>query len=198
MGYSVIVNCPRQRKRAVKKVLRRYGLKWSDNGRFIGSVGRKDFELIAEYCQKKHLKYKINNAYGSRSADYRRQFFMANPPHIGKRYFCAYCGRLISRRRVTVDHLYPVNKASRSIRLQTKLRRMGIKNINSVRNLVPACKKCNGHKGTKMGLWILRGRIGKSPEIWVFRHTLRLLTLSIVLYIVLTQYWTEISTFLGI
>ena len=193
MKYLVIVDCPRQRRGAVKRPLRKYGLKWAGNGKFKGSVNRKNFEGIATFCQKRHLKYRINNAYGARSADYRRRFFRANPPHIMDMYFCAYCGRLKRRRYITVDHLYPVGRASRSIQLQRKLRKMGIRNINSVRNLVPACKRCNSRKGKKMGLWIIRGRIGRHPGIWVMRHTMRLITVSILLYWFLSSHEQEIS-----
>ena len=188
MKYAIEVKCPVKRSKQVKKSLKRYGLKWLGGENYAGMLTRKTYESLAVFCQHSKLKYRINNAYGSRSADYRRRFFRANPPPIGKMYFCAYCGRLRNRRHITVDHLYPVSRASKSIPLQKKLRRMGIRNINSPQNLVAACKRCNNRKGGKMGLWILRGKIGRYPELWIFRHTIRIIILSILLYWVLREH----------
>ena len=60
-----------------------------------------------------------------------------------------------------------------------------IKNINSVKNLVPACERCNKRKGHKMGAWIIRGFLGKHFLFWVVIWILRLIILIIFIYLVI-------------
>ena len=193
MKYAVIVYCPKQRRKSVKWPLKKYGLRWAGNNTFKGSVNKWEYKNIADFCHKRHLRYKINNNYGNRSVDYRKKFFRHNPPFIRNRYFCAYCGKLVPRRKITIDHLYPIGCASKSINLQKKLKKMGIRNINDTRNLVAACKRCNSKKGKKMGVWIVKGKLGRNPEIWVMRHTTRLIILTVVIYMILSQEYQTIA-----
>lgn len=61
---------------------------------------------------------------------------------------CAYCGRRLDMQHLTIDHYHPLDKNG----------------SNSVDNLLPACKKCNGFKAnmTKNEFrLLLRGLIGK-------------------------------------
>ena len=44
---------------------------------------------------------------------------------------CFYCGRKLSRRRATKDHVIPVSKGG----------------SNAKKNIVDACRKCNSEKG---------------------------------------------------
>lgn len=46
---------------------------------------------------------------------------------------CAYCGKLVERRDMTIDHIIPVSKGGRS----------------EWKNVVLACQSCNTHKGSK-------------------------------------------------
>lgn len=102
-----------------------------------------------------------------RSADYRKKYFHKHPGYFGL-YCCAYCGRLMEDRTATVDHIVPVNAVARSriIRLLYHGRQDG---INTLHNLTTACGKCNSTKGSKLGLWILRGWIGRRvfPLLWI-------------------------------
>ena len=66
---------------------------------------------------------------------------------------------------MTVDHLYPVAKVSRDPALQKKLKRQGIDDLNSEKNLVAACYRCNQAKAAQMGPWIRKGKIGR--DAWV-------------------------------
>jgi hypothetical protein len=159
----------------------RWDIHWAGE-EYYGSVSHRKLKIITAYCDRERLKYVINGNFSERSSDYRATFFKNNPPFISDKYFCTYCGRLIRKDKVTVDHLYPVGAAKRSVSLQRKLKRRGINNINDVKNLVPACKRCNSNKGKKMGVWIIRGRLGRHPWLWVIRHILRAVIIATVMY----------------
>lgn len=138
-------------------------------------------ERLREYCRDKHLKFYIDNEYGTRDSGYRARFFKSNAPVLGRFYFCAYCGKPLSRKRVTVDHLYPVARVSRDMELQKKLRRQGIADLNSEKNLVAACYRCNQAKAAQMGPWIWRGKLGRHAWVWVVRWILRIAVLVLIL-----------------
>lgn len=180
MYIDIAVFCSDSAKRYHKWPLRRLGLVSNENG-FLGRVSQSKYERIRQYCEAHHLKYRINNPKWERSTDYRHTFFSNNKPYIKDLYFCAYCGRLRSRRYITVDHIYPISVAQKSISLQQKLKRQGIKSINDKNNLVAACRRCNSRKSAKMGLWIIRGKIGKHAWIWELKHAFRIsLLISII------------------
>ena len=78
----------------------------------------------------------------------------------------------------------------------------GISDINDVKNLVPSCEKCNSKKGSKMGLWLIRGDIGKHFGIWLFWWSLLLAVTGIVIYEnwhyirpILSQLFTSLAAF---
>lgn len=157
-------------------------LKLHDNGdTFSGVLTKRQKDKLIDYCKKNHIRYHIDNDFGKRN-NYRAIYFESNRPVIGNRYFCAYCGILISRRNVTVDHIYPVHLADTDFKTQRMLSRKGWKSINDVRNLVAACRKCNSRKSDKTGLWILRGKIGKSSTLWILRHSIRIAIAGIAIY----------------
>ena len=179
MTYDVLIKCDKRDKRQHRRHMRKYRMYWNGDG-FIGRVSEWKYEDLASYCRKNHLKYSIDNGFGVRSNDYRREFFSHYPPMIHNMYFCAYCGRLISKQKITVDHLYPVSVANRSISVQKKLRRCGINNINNYKNLVPACKRCNRRKSANMGIWLLRGQLGRFQHLWLIRHAIRITTFILI------------------
>lgn len=167
--------------------LEKEGLTEDRRGRFSGTC-RSGFELskVRKYCNKHGLKFVFDyDGFSKRSSDYRRQFFKAVPPVEKDRYRCVYCGRLMAREKITVDHLYPVNQVSGNRNLQLKLQDMGIESVNDVANLVPACFSCNRRKSDKMGLWILKGRAGKSEGLWMSRKLIRTVLIMAVIYLIL-------------
>ena len=107
-----------------------------------------------------------------RSGNYRRTFFQSNPPHFRGRYFCAYCGRLLSSHEVSVDHIIPISKAKRNRFSQWMLDRLHIEDINDKRNLASSCPYCNIKKGKKVGLWTIRGFLGKHRLFWIMAYAL--------------------------
>ncbi len=175
--YPVTIKANRKLSKAEQKKIKGFGLTW-DGVEYSGIVSNGTSKRIERYCEKKNLHFKIKNALGTRGSDYRRIFFIYHKPSFGDRYICAYCGRWLEKKEVAVDHLYPISKVSKSIKLQKKLIRRGIKNINAPENLVAACERCNKRKGTKMGSWVLRGILGQNKWLWLIRYVLRVLIIA--------------------
>ena len=71
-----------------------------------------------------------------------------------------------------VDHLIPVAKVKKSGFVRFLLRMHGIQNVNDKRNLVASCHRCNERKRDKMGVWYIRGRLGKYRIYWLIRDML--------------------------
>lgn len=190
--YPVLIECSKKQKRKHKRRLRRFRMYYAyrNNGcyYFLGRIDERHFNDLKEYCQYNHLKYRIDNEYGERSTTYRKAFFETYHPIFGNYYFCSYCGKLCSRETITVDHLYPISTVSHDIKLQKKLKRKGITNINDVKNLVPACEACNKQKGRQTGSWIRKGEIGRHQILWIFRHLLRISALIILVIMIFMIY----------
>lgn len=110
----------------------------------------------------------------SSSTDYRKRFFERYRPAFGDYYFCSYCGRPVKKDRVTVDHLYPVDRVKTSRSLRRRLEKCGYDSVNDPKNLVPACRSCNSRKGTKTGLWIIAGSLGRIQPLWFVRWPARI------------------------
>ena len=147
-----------------------YGLKKDDYGAYRGTLNsRRKYDKLRKYCEKKRLFLRTDNEFGKRGGSYRDIFFRENLPAFMGRYFCAYCGKLLKKDDVTVDHLYPLGIAYRDIDVQEKLKKAGIEGINDPKNLVAACYECNQKKGKSTGRWITKGRIGRHPWVWKLR-----------------------------
>ena len=158
--------------------LSRMGLR-RDGNEYKGEFTKFEMRKIERFCRRRHLTFRIDNSYGKRSSNYRDVFFENYPSYFGGKYFCAYCGFLKPASKITVDHLYPVGAVRRNVSLQKRLGRMGITVINHPKNLVAACERCNKSKGKKMGIWIVKGRIGRYPALWVCRWMIRIILFAI-------------------
>lgn len=106
-----------------------------------------------------------------RDSHYRKEFLQTKKHEWT---ICAYCGLPKRTKNITVDHIIPVDKVKKSQYAKWLLKIFHIDNVNDKKNLAGACRKCNSKKGTKMGLWVLRGFIGKSSVVWIVRWILRL------------------------
>ena len=169
--------------------LRLFGLYPDDYGAYKGDVRtRRRYEKLKKYCEKKRLFFRTDNEYGKRGGSYRDIYFRNNPPGFAGRYFCAYCGKLLKRKDVTIDHLYPLGLAYRDIDMQKHLKKLGISGINDPKNLVAACYECNQKKGKSTGKWIKKGRLGRHPWFWKLRWLVILFMFAAVLLIILLQY----------
>lgn len=197
MRIPVVVDCRSQGILRYHFRLRRFGLDRGEGKKYRGLVTERKLERLKAYCREKHLKFYIDNRYGTRGSSYRARFLRNNDPVLGMFYFCAYCGRPVSKKYVTVDHLYPVAKVSRDPALQKKLRRQGIDDLNSEKNLVPACYRCNQAKAAQMGPWIRKGKIGRHAWVWILRWVLRITLITVVGLAVWYLYQQGIFTKLG-
>lgn len=98
----------------------------------------------------------MNSKY-ERDSSYRERYISAHPPKNGK-YRCVYCGRLVAKDKMEVDHVVAVDRVKRNW-----LYRLCVPNgVNDLNNLVCSCHRCNHKKGSKGGLWIIRGHFWKA------------------------------------
>lgn len=125
------------------------------------------------FCRQNKLTCNVIPEQYTRSADYRKEYFKQAVPAVEAKYRCAYCGKKLVYRDVTVDHIIPVNKMSYNKSARIIASRLGIENVNDPKNLVSACRKCNSKKGTKMGAWLWKGFFGKSEALWKIRMGFR-------------------------
>lgn len=118
-----------------------------------------------------------------RSGDYRKKFFDKNHPIFKDYYICAYCGRLLKKKDVTVDHIISIRKAQKSKVLQFVLRLIKINDINDEKNLTASCAMCNRKKGQKLNLYyVLRGILGRKTWYWVIYYIVAMMTLVILIF----------------
>ena len=115
-------------------------------------------------------KFKIvqqNGKQSLRSADYRKRYFEKHNGYFGI-HCCSYCGKLLSEEKSTVDHIIPVHAAEQS-RFLRWLFHWDKEGINTLLNLTVACERCNTKKGSRCGIWLLRGWIGRFffPMFWI-------------------------------
>lgn len=154
-----------------RKELREAGFSFSSfpEPHWSSEVPKEDFNILKKWCFKKKLR--VVCSMNERSADYRRMFFESGRTKAFKnKYFCAYCGKVLSEDKVCVDHLISVKKTQTVLFYFNLIDKLGFDSVNDVRNLVPACRRCNARKGAKGRLWVLRGLIGQFPVFWaVFR-----------------------------
>ena len=180
MSYPISVECPFWGRHGRK--LRSMGLRW-DGESHVGLLSARAYRRAAAYCERERIRYRLDNGFGDRGAGYRRAFFAAHPPHTrAGKYYCAYCGRKMARRAMTVDHIWPVDAASKDPAVQRRLRRMGCRSVNDPRNLAAACRRCNERKGAKTGWWVARGMIGRHPAVWRARAAARLALAAALAY----------------
>lgn len=120
------------------------------------------------FTDKKGSTYKSQGGPYERSADYRRDYLKKHKGFFGI-YTCAYCGRLITKSNMQVDHIYPVNRAAtrtsgkvfvtlNSFWRGKKGRNQG---VNGNWNKTAACPKCNNLKSDKGGLCVTLGYLGR-------------------------------------
>lgn len=112
----------------------------------------------------------------------RNEFFAKNKTVSG-RYRCAYCGRKLAREKITIDHIFPVHCMEEYPAVRRRAALFGIRGSNDLKNLVPACSRCNLRKGTRMGWWIIKGFLGRTWWYWPVRKLLRLTVILAVAYL---------------
>lgn len=116
-----------------------------------------------------------------RSSGYRREFMSRNPGP----WRCRYCGRALRRDEdMEVDHLVPVAAAQKSRAARQFLASIGAESVNDAPNLVPSCHACNARKGSKTGLWLIRGVLGAHRSYWIALRIAQALLAAVCLWLV--------------
>ena len=138
-----------------------------------------------EFAKEHKLICNVYKESYERDNTYRQRFFTEVKPHFHGKYFCAYCGELLFPEEVSVDHVIPVRKAKKNLFTQNLLKAMRIEDINDIRNLAPACIYCNSKKSYKIGLWTIRGYIGKHKYFWFFVYILFFLQILLLITFIL-------------
>lgn len=157
----------------IEKTLLREGAR--DYGRYYTIQYNEKPKRLIKRLDRYGIYYRWYRSEYERAGNYRQVFFERTKGP----YRCRYCHRRLKKAYMQIDHIVPVAAVQRSAYARFLLHLEGAENVNSIRNLAPACKKCNKKKLDKMGLWILRGWLGKYEAYWVIRR------IVIVLLIVL-------------
>ena len=141
-----------------------------------------EIETMNTLLESYRTKYQsYPNSY-LRSGDYRKKFFDKNRPIFKDYYICAYCGRFLKKKDVTVDHIISIRKAQKSKILQFILRLVKINDINDEKNLTASCETCNKKKGQKLSLsYVLRGILGRKSWYWIIYYIVIIVVLVIVI-----------------
>ena len=115
-----------------------------------------------------------------RSDNYRSEFIRRWPQKHGY-YRCVYCGKRIDKNHMEVDHVVPVHAVQHNFLYRLCVPYDG---VNSIANLVPSCHRCNRKKGSKCGLWMIRGKFWRLclPLYKLLQFTIIALFTFIVFY----------------
>jgi hypothetical protein len=117
------------------------------------------------YSQKKREKY-----------DYRKHYLDHNPGILGSVYICSQCGKLLSRKEMEVDHIFPVSKWW---------------SINHILNCVSICSSCNKSKSNrvtwKMSLKGVLAKLGEETYIAVQNLIVLIFRLTKSVFIILVK-----------
>lgn len=85
--------------------------------------------------------------------------------------------------KITIDHIFPVHCMEKYPAVRKRAALFGIHGSNDMKNLCTACMRCNQKKEAKMGIWILKGFLGKQPWYWPLRRILTVILVFFVLYL---------------
>ena len=144
--------------------------------RHIDDRRLEEWKPVVRFCRLRLIRFSLTDDSMERRAGYRERFFREQKGVFGSGiYLCAYCGRPMLSSKTYVDHIIPVQKAGSSAFYGRLLKLRGIKNVNDVRNLAPSCRKCNLHKGSNGGIWVIRGCLERHWIAVLLRETLLLL-----------------------
>lgn len=140
----------------------------------------KDKTNLVRKLKKHHIRYQAYEKRWERSSNYRKLFFAHNQPP----FRCRYCNKPLTRKQVVVDHIYPVSKGKKNIDSRMLLYLRGISDVNDIKNLAPCCYRCNQRKQDKLGLWYLRGILGKYRAYWITKRIIYFSILFLLCYLI--------------
>lgn len=164
----------------IRNKLNLEGFKWDSEKK----LWQKDDINIAQYRKYKRkykrykgVKIKIIDSRYNRDNQYRNTYFSQFHGGLFGLYRCAYCGKLLRKKDVTIDHIVPVSRAGDSYLCKIFLKYVGVDNVNSVKNLTASCSKCNSRKGNKVNfIYFLRGYSGRTSLGITIRRVFELIS----------------------
>lgn len=183
MAYERYIATMKKGRGAAKFDQARYpGFAYKRTGKYAyhweATLGADELREAAKLAKQDGFVLRATPIEYTRSSGYRKEFLAADPgPHR-----CRYCRRKLDDNTLTVDHLVSVGSAKQSWFARWMLRAAGAANVNDVKNLVPACGRCNRRKAAKGGLWILRGVLGRYRAYWVALRFAQTALIAIALF----------------
>lgn len=144
------------------------------------TVDACDKKVVSMLLYREHIKCCWYKSEWGRSSDYRNRFLSSN----GAPYRCRYCHKKLNESQVQVDHIVPVSRVKSSADARNLLYIRGIHDVNDIRNLAPSCQRCNQRKASNLGLWFLRGVLGKYKLYWI---CLRIMETGIATFLLYTM-----------
>lgn len=167
-------NCELSIKRHPK-----YGLYWQTE-----VYSNRDKNKIVKKLNKRNIKHRCYEKRWERSSNYRDNFFKTYTAP----YRCRYCNKSLTKEKMVIDHIVPIGKVKKSTNARMLLYIQNISEVNDVKNLAPSCRKCNQRKSDKLGLWYLKGILGKYKLYWILRRLIIFSLLLLSIYFLYQQY----------
>ncbi len=138
------------------------GLRYKNHKWRINTANKQLCNEITSFCKAHKLYCECVADNYVRSNTYRKEFLAAYSKHQNK-FRCAYCGKVIDEKEMTVDHIIPVRRVQQRGLIRWLMEKSGVSNVNDVANLTPSCEHCNKHKSTKINVYYyLRGMLGRT------------------------------------
>ena len=189
MKYTVEIKDGRNKTYYYRSELYKLGFRFKKKNK-IWVLKTYDHSLIEYYsmfAKARKLNISCFDEYHDRNNYYRSDFFKYYKPQIKGKYICAYCGKLLSPEEVSVDHIIPIKKAKRNRFARTLMKIIKINDINDCRNLTASCMSCNAKKGSKLGLWAIRGYLGRYKSFWLIIYSYTLFIIILMLYFLIKR-----------
>ena len=168
-----------QKQKAVARICQRKDLKFHDTYCMCSYIEKP--KAVMKKLKRKGFHFSCYKVEYERARNYRQTFFART---VGP-YRCRYCNKRLKQQEIYVDHIIPVALAQKSFFARTALKMAGCRGVNDIKNLAPACLRCNLKKSNHMGTWTFRGWAGKSKLYWILLWVLKTaaIFLIIALYI---------------
>ena len=154
--------------------LKKRGYFYTGQSDWVKHCSETEIKNEISYAKRVGLSYEIRSGDRNRSSVYRTVWRENNRPIFGM-YLCAYCGRPVKEKKITVDHIVSVKRAKTHPKYQ--------KDVNNLSNLCGACRRCNLKKGTKGGFWILKGKLYRHRIFRIMRFLLQFAIMAVILYV---------------
>lgn len=174
-NWVLKVNTKQKMPYDLYRLLHRKSTKYRSNYCFNNYVEKP--KRTIKKIQKAGIKYECYRVEYERANNYRQTFFARTQAP----FRCRYCNKKLQKNKVVVDHIIPVAKAQKktSARMMLAVKRCG--SVNDIRNLAPACRDCNSKKSDKMGLWVVRGWLGKYKLYWIILRIIQIVCILLMI-----------------